>query len=83
MERLRRSSRSAKVLAAAIFLLAGCFRSLLLVTCPYLLLTKAFVHDLKPIRIGDAYSAVTYCDLTFYTNPTNSRWRKHPRAGRA
>ena len=31
-----------------------CFRSLLLVTCPHLLLTKTFVPDLEQTRIGDA-----------------------------
>jgi hypothetical protein len=32
----------------------GCFRSLLLVTCPYLYLTKALVPDLDPTRIAYA-----------------------------
>jgi hypothetical protein len=31
---------------------AGCFRSLLLVICPYLYLAKAVVPDLEPTRIG-------------------------------
>jgi len=31
-----------------------CFRSLLLVACPYLYLTKALVPDLDPTRIGYA-----------------------------
>ena len=31
----------------------GCFRSLLLVGYPQLLLTKALVPDLKPITIGE------------------------------
>jgi hypothetical protein len=31
-----------------------CFRSLLLVTCPYLYLAEALVPDLEPTRIGYA-----------------------------
>ena len=31
----------------------GCFRSLLLVGCPHLLLTKALVPDLKRTTIGE------------------------------
>jgi hypothetical protein len=31
----------------------GCFRSLLLVICPYLSLTKALAADLEPSRVGD------------------------------
>jgi hypothetical protein len=32
----------------------GCFRNLLLVTCPYLLLIKALISDFESARIGDA-----------------------------
>ena len=34
--------------------LAGCFRSLLLVSCRYLCLAKALVQDLQPTNSGDA-----------------------------
>src|SRR4029434_3018960 len=50
-----------------------CFLSLLLVTCPHLLLTKALILDLEPTRIGMPNSALTYCDLNLYTNSTNTQ----------
>jgi hypothetical protein len=49
-----------------------CFRSLLLVTCPHLLLTKTFVPDLEQTGIGNAKLLITYCDLNLYRNPTNN-----------
>ena len=43
----------------------GCFRSLLLVTCPYLSLTKALVPDLQPTNSGDAKYRRLYHYLNF------------------
>ena len=68
---LRRLERNG-ILERRLIDTARCFRSLLLVTCPHLHLTKTFVPDLEEIRIGDANLLITYCDLNLYTNPTNN-----------
>jgi hypothetical protein len=38
--------------ACATLSTVGCFRSLLLVICPYLYLAKVLVSDLEPTRVG-------------------------------
>ena len=45
----------------------GCFRSLLLVTCPYLCLAKALVPDLQPTDSGDAKYRRVHLGRTCYS----------------
>jgi hypothetical protein len=50
----------------------GCFRSLLLVGCPHLLLTKALVPDLKPTTIGEVKFTPKVFQSNAYSTSTNN-----------